>query len=238
MFTAYYIKNKQAEQMIVSILSPKGGCGKSTTALTLATVFANNPELSVAIVDADPRQSIARVWYGKRQEDGLPEPAFTVISDSSDDSILDTLEAANEAHDLVFVDLEGVAGLMASYAASASDLCIVPMRPSALDGDAAGSALKMIRDAGRAARRDVPARILITQTDAAIVTTSHREVLAELDAAGISRLQTELLRRAPFERVMAEGKTLFELTPSKSVAGAISNTARLGQEMADILEAE
>jgi chromosome partitioning protein len=224
--------------MIVSILSPKGGCGKSTTALTLATVFANNPDLSVAIVDADPRQSIARVWYGKRQAEGLPEPTFTVISDSSDDSILDTLEEAGAAHDLVFVDLEGVAGLMASYAASASDLCIIPMRPSALDGDAAGSALKMIRDAGRAARREVPARILITQTDAAIMTTSHKELLAELDGAGVARLQTELLRRAPFERVMAEGKTLFELTPSKSVAAAISNTARLGQEMADILEAE
>ncbi len=224
--------------MIVSILSPKGGCGKSTTALTLATVFANNPDLSVAIVDADPRQSIARVWYGKRQEEKLPEPTFTVISDSSDDSILDTLEEAGAAHDLIFVDLEGVAGLMASYAASASDLCIIPMRPSALDGDAAGSALKMIRDAGRAARREVPARILITQTDAAIVTTSHKELLAELDEAGVARLQTELLRRAPFERVMAEGKTLFELAASKSVAGAISNTARLGQEMADILEAE
>ena len=119
---------------------------------------------------------------------------------------------------------------MASYAASASDLCIIPMRPSALDGDAAGSALKMIRDAGRAARREVPARILITQTDAAIVTTSHKELLAELDGAGVARLQTELLRRAPFERVMAEGKTLFELTPSKSVAGAIRTPPGSGRK--------
>ncbi len=224
--------------MIVSILSPKGGCGKSTSALTLATVFANNADLSVAIVDADPRQSIARVWWNKRTETGLQDPPFAVISDPSDDTILDTLEEARQNHDLTFVDLEGVAGLIASYAASASDLCVVPMRPSALDGDAAGSALKMIRDAGRAARREVPARILITQTDAAIVTTSHRELLAELDGAGVDRLQTELLRRAPFERVMAEGKTLFELTSNKSVLGAIANTARLGQELADILETE
>ena len=71
---------------------------------------------------------------------------------------------------------------------------------SALDGDAAGAALKMIRDAGRAARRTVPARILITQTDAAIVTTSHKELLAELDGAGVERLQTELMRRAPFQQ--------------------------------------
>lgn len=224
--------------MIVSVLSPKGGCGKSTSALTLASVFSNNPDLSVAIVDADPRQSIARVWLGKRKDERLGDPPFKVISDPSDSSILDTLEEAGSVYDLVFVDLEGVAGLMASYAASASDLCIIPMRPSALDGDAAGAALKMIRDAGRAARRTVPSRILITQTDAAIMTTSHRELLAELDGAGIERLQTELMRRAPFERVMAEGKTLFELTSSQSVASAISNTAKLGKELADLLEAQ
>ena len=223
--------------MIVSVLSPKGGCGKSTATLTLASVFAKNEDLSIAIVDADPRQSIARVWLGKRNEENLGEPPFKVISDPSDSTILDTLEAAGNDHDLVFVYLEGVAGLMASYAASASDLCIVPMRPSALDGDAAGAALKMIRDAGRAARRTVPARILITQTDAAIVTTSHKELLAELDGAGVERLQTELMRRAPFERVMAEGRTLFELQDSQSVKSAISNTATLGKELAQILEA-
>ena len=223
--------------MIVTVLSPKGGCGKSTSTLMLASVFARNPDLSVAIVDADPRQSIGRVWLTKRREHELGEPPFTVISDFSEDTILDTLEAAREAHDLVFVDLEGVAGLMASYAASASDLCVVPMRPSALDGDAAGAALKMIRDAGRAARRTIPARILITQTDAAIMTTSYRELIAELDEAGVPRLKTELVRRAPYERVMAEGRTLFELAPSQSVTSAIGNTAHLGRELADILEA-
>lgn len=222
--------------MIVSILSPKGGCGKSTSTLTLATVFANNPELSVAVIDADPRQSIARVWLKKRQSEKLGNPLFKVISDPSDGSILDTLELADKEHDLVFVDLEGVAGLMASYAASASDMCIIPMRPSALDGDAAGAALKMIKDTGRAARREVPSRILITQTDAAIVTKSHKELLAELDGGGVKRLQTELMRRAPFERVMAEGRTLFELSTNKSVVSAIHNSQKLAKELSAILE--
>lgn len=224
--------------MILSVLSPKGGCGKSTSALTLASVFADNKELSIAIVDADPRQSIARVWQSKRTESKLLDSPFDIISDFSESTILDTLDEAREKYDLVIVDLEGVAGLMASYAAAASDMCLVPMRPSALDGDAAGSALKMIRDAGRTARREIPAKILITQTDAAIMTTSYRELIKELDAAGIPRLQTELIRRAAYERMIAEGKTLFELDKTKAVLGAIANAALLGQEIADILEAE
>lgn len=224
--------------MIVSLLSPKGGCGKSTTALMLATVFAQNRDLSIAVIDADPRQSLARVWMSRRDAEQIGPPPFDLISDISDDSILDTLDAARERYDLIFVDLEGVAGLMASYAASSSDMCVVPMRPSALDGDAAGAALKMIADTGRAARREVKAYILITQTDAAITTTSYREVLAELDAAQIPRLKTELIRRAPFERVMAEGKTIFELKHTPSVQSAINNIAQLGIEMAAIMEAE
>ena len=100
--------------MIVSVLSPKGGCGKSTATLTLATVFADNPDLDIAIVDADPRQSIARVWMDKRNAAELDAPPFAVLSDFNDATILDTLEKARDTYDLTFVDLEGVAGLMAS----------------------------------------------------------------------------------------------------------------------------
>ena len=107
--------------MIVSVLSPKGGCGKSTATLTLATVFADNPDLDIAIVDADPRQSIARVWMDKRNGAELNAPPFAVLSDFNDATILDTLEKARDTYDLTFVDLEGVAGLMASYAAAAAD---------------------------------------------------------------------------------------------------------------------
>ena len=89
--------------MIVSVLSPKGGCGKSTATLTLASVFAKNEDLSIAIVDADPRQSIARVWLGKRNEENLGNAPFKVISDPSDNTILDTLEAAGDDHDLVLL---------------------------------------------------------------------------------------------------------------------------------------
>lgn len=224
--------------MIVSVLSPKGGCGKSTAVLTLATVFADNPDLDIAIVDADPRQSIARVWMQKREAAVLAEPPFAVVSDYDDGTILDTLEAARARYDLTFVDLEGIAGLMASYAAAAADACIVPMKPSALDGDAAGAALKMIRDAGKTARRVIPTRILLTQTEAALVSTSYREIIQELDENAVPRFETELVRRAAFERMMAEGKTLFELDQTKAVRGAVSNAAAVGQELAAILEDE
>lgn len=45
--------------MIVSVLSRKGGCGKSTSILTLASVFRTTT--TYLIVDADPRQAVTRL---------------------------------------------------------------------------------------------------------------------------------------------------------------------------------
>lgn len=224
--------------MIVGIMSPKGGCGKSTTTLALASALATNEELSVTVVDADPRQSLARVWSEKRRENKLPLPDFALISEISEDGIIDRLSELNGTSDVVFVDLEGVAGLMSSYVASLADMCIVPMRPSALDGDAAGAALKLISSTGRVSKRTIPAFVLLTQTDAAITTRSHRELLEELDSNQVGRFKVELMRRAPYERMMAEGRTLFEMDDNKSVVSARGNALALASEMAELWEAK
>lgn len=223
--------------MIVSIISPKGGCGKSTTALTLASVFSNNDDLSVGIIDADPRQAIARVWINNRAENKLGDPPFEVISQIDETEILDEIERSKTSNDLTFIDVEGVAGLMAAYAASAANLCIVPMRASALDGDAAGSALKLVASAEKQTRRKIPAYILLAQTEAAVKSTSYFEILREFREGEVVRFSEELNRRAAFERIVAEGRTLFELETTKAVTSAIANAARLGTELAGILEA-
>ena len=68
----------------------------------------------------------------------------------------------------------------------------------------------MIRDAGRAARRSIPARILLTQTDAVIMTTSYRELLSEFGRAAVSRLRTELVRRARLYKGVDFARTNLE----------------------------
>lgn len=223
--------------MIIGVMSPKGGCGKSTTTMVLASALATNKDLKISIVDADPRQSIGRVWKKNREAAALGPSPFSVYTEIDETMIVERLEEIHSAYDVVFVDLEGVAGLMSSYVATSSDLCLVPMRPSALDGDAAGAALKLIRSTSKAMKRTIPAYVLITQTDAAIVTTSHREVLQELDEANIDRCKVELMKRAPYERMMSEGKALFELQGTTSILKAHENAMALAQEVVEIGEA-
>ena len=44
---------------VISLCSPKGGAGKTTTAALVATVLADQGE-SVTIIDADPNKAVMR----------------------------------------------------------------------------------------------------------------------------------------------------------------------------------
>jgi chromosome partitioning protein len=117
----------------IAFVSPKGGAGKSTSALLLATALAKVSE--VTIIDADPNHPI-QDWA-----DGGNVPAkLTVVSKVSEDSIVQRIEDAAAKTPLVIVDLEGTASKTVLYAISEADLVIIPTQGSPLDAEPAPSA--------------------------------------------------------------------------------------------------
>jgi chromosome partitioning protein len=81
--------------------SPKGGAGKSTSAVVLATELAGQGA-SVTIIDADPNRPVSR-WANRP---GKPS-SLTVIADVTEDAILDRIDQASRQAAFVIVDLEG-----------------------------------------------------------------------------------------------------------------------------------
>src|SRR5713101_9084943 len=92
--------------------SPKGGAGKSTSAVLLATELALKGA-SVTIIDADPNKPVSQ-WAARQ---GHPE-TLTVISDVTEKTIIDEIENAARQASFVIVDLEGTANMMVAYAIS------------------------------------------------------------------------------------------------------------------------
>jgi chromosome partitioning protein len=74
---------------VISFANPKGGAGKTTTALLLATELASHGA-AVTVIDADPERWISQ-WGALS---GKPEN-ISIISDITEDSIVDEIEAAN-----------------------------------------------------------------------------------------------------------------------------------------------
>ncbi len=89
--------------------SPRGGVGKSTATVLLATQLASNGG-TVTVIDADPNKPISQ-WASRP---GKPE-GLTVIESTSEDTIIDAIEKAALESAFVIVDLEGTASMMVGY---------------------------------------------------------------------------------------------------------------------------
>jgi len=144
------------------VRKPKGGVGKSTAAVLLATELASHGG-SVTMIDADPNRPLTQ-WANRP---GKPAK-LTVIATATEDSIIDTIEKAALQTVFVIVDLEGTASMMAGYAMSRADLVIIPAQGSHLDATEAVKAIKLVKSQEKAFQRKIPFAILFTRTSAAI----------------------------------------------------------------------
>lgn len=210
----------------ISFISPKGGVGKTTSTVVLATQLARHTP--VTVIDADPNRPV-EAWA---RLPGRPE-AVAVVSDVHQDNIIDRIDEAAAATPFVLVDCEGTASLTVAYAIGSSDLVIVPTQASQLDARQAGRALKLIRDQARQARREIQHRILFTRSSPAIRTRNLAAIQDELAQAGVFTFETHLHEREAFRALFAFGGALENLgaehvtNADKAIANARAWTAEV-----------
>lgn len=190
----------------ISFIQPKGGAGKSTSALILALEIAKGA--LTALIDADPNAPLVK-W---RQRGGKAKN-LTVVQADRDVSLFELIEDCGIRSAFVIVDTEGVADLRAAHAISASDLVIIPSQGTALDQDNAVRAIKLIRDQERPMRRMIPHVILLTRTSAAIESRGMKAARRQLMDNGVDVFETNLIEREAFKAIFSFNRALDELTP-------------------------
>lgn len=196
---------------IIAFANPKGGAGKTTSALILGTELAARTK--VAVIDADPNHPITD-WAALP---GKPEN-LTVLGDIGEHNIVETIDAAAETHAFVLVDLEGTASTVVAYAIGRADLVLIPLQAKQLDGKQAVRAIQLVKRQEKAFRRRIPHCVLLTRTSAAIRSRALRAIVDDLEAAGVNILPVELIERGAFDAFLAYGGTL-EALDRKEVAG-------------------
>ena len=215
---------------VISFASSKGGAGKTTSAIVLATELAEGTD--VILIDADPAGRLLR-WSTLS---GLP-PRLRVIGSSGERGIQDEIVQAAREATFVVIDLEGSASRLTSFAISESDLVIVPTGDEQQDADEAVETLSQIAMEARARRRDITAAVLFARTNAAVKSKLERHINAQL--RGATRVfSTELNRRTAFSSLHNAGGGLRNLDAAEvnGIDRAIGNAQAFAAEVIDMLE--
>lgn len=195
---------------VIAFANPKGGAGKTTTALLLATELAAK-KAAVAVIDADPEKWISQ--WGRLE--GKPAN-ITIISDVTEETVVDAIEAAERDAQFVIVDLEGTASLMVSNAIGMADLVVIPIQGSSMDAKGGAKTIRLIRNQEKMSRRKIAHCVVLTRTSAAITSRALRNVSEQLQAGGIEIFATAIVERAAYKDLFDYGGTLATLDPTRT----------------------
>jgi chromosome partitioning protein len=218
---------------VIVLASSKGGAGKTTGVVALASELAQ--KTTVSLIDADPNQHSAK-WAKKA---GCPSN-ITLVENSTEETIIDDIDEAQEKTPFVLVDLEGTASMAVASAISRADLVLVPCQGSQDDADEAAKTIKLINRQSRVLNRPIRFAVFMTRTSPAITPRGLTFILEEFKSAGVRVLESSLIEREAFRAVRTFGGILGDLNP-KQVSGidkAEANSRAFLKEVIGMLESQ
>jgi chromosome partitioning protein len=201
---------------IITIASSKGGPGKTTLAqLIVGTLAAEG--FSVTALDADPTGGLSR-WVTQFYEG----PRFACHHEAEDARLAHLIHRVAQEVDVVVVDTAGFGNRAATVAMTAADVVLIPMVPGEGDVTEAARTVELVAGVASAARRDIPARVMLNRVRSATALSKH----AATEAASLPKLAASL------SDLVAYGEMGFSGRMPAGKAGA--EVAALMAELRDI----
>jgi chromosome partitioning protein len=190
--------------MIYTVVNTKGGVGKTTTAVHLATMLAKLGE--TLLIDGDPQASAAS-WAAWRRDRADLQGASPTTTCLAGKAILSEGKQLAGKYDFVVIDVGGrdSAGLRSSLLMA--NMAIVPVGASNLDAAAMTDLLDVV-ELSRDYNPDLDVRVLLTRIDPR--TRDAMEMLAFLKEQNLTVLNTKICERVAYRRAIGEGITVQE----------------------------
>jgi chromosome partitioning protein len=191
---------------IVALISQKGGAGKTTLAVHLATRAAADGR-ATAVIDLDP-QATAASWGDRRQEEA-PE----VVSGQAVRLPALIKAAEDNGAEFLVLDTAPNADQTASLAARAADVVLIPCRPATFDLEAIATTLMLAKAAAK------PSYVVLNAVPPR--SPIGKEAADGLVQQGVQVAPHVLTHRAAFSHGVIDGRTAQEYEPSGKAAQEI-----------------
>ncbi|WP_088251680.1 ParA family partition ATPase [Fimbriiglobus ruber] len=188
---------------VIAVLNQKGGVGKTTLTVHLATALARRGE-KVLLIDADPQGS-ALDWAAARRG----TPLFPVAG-MPKAGLHKELPALAADYSTVLIDGPPRVYDVARSAIMASDLVLIPVQPSPYDVWAAKEIVDLLHEA-TVYKPNLKMAFVINRKIAN--TAIGRDVAEALAEYPIPVLVASVAQRVLFAESATQGMTVYELSP-------------------------
>lgn len=194
---------------VISFANAKGGAGKTTAALILATELAAQG-YRVTILDADPQR-----WISGWHELTGPQRNLTVISEVSMGSLQSHIRENRDATDYFIVDLAGARDALVATAIGLSDHVMIPVQGCAMDARGAAQILELLQQLDQRAGVRIAHSVVLTRMSAVVTTRAMGAIKQVLAERGVAVLDTTIAERAAFRDIFDCGGTLRTMDPNR-----------------------
>lgn len=196
--------------MIISLVNQKGGVGKTTVAVNVASCRHLLGE-KVLVIDADPQGSLLQ-WRSIAGNEGFD------VRHHPTGALKRVVQSRQDQYDHIIVDSPpGMSGVTKSIL-QVSDLAIVPVGPSPLDIWSSREVVEYISNARRS-NPELTGRMLICRK--IVGTRVAREAREALASFGFRVFAAEVSQRIAFVESMLSGLSVLEYAARSEAAGEI-----------------
>lgn len=200
--------------MILACCGQKGGTGKSTVAICLASELLARGR-RVLLVDADPQRS-ASTWAAVAKEHQRAAPTLLVMGAQMHTA--GQLDAVARAYDCTIIDCPPSNGEIQRSALMVASLALLPCGPSAFEAWALADSLDLARAAQRFHRKLRVAVLINGAKTGTRIAKGARSVFAD---TGVTVLRTELGDRVAYEEAPAAGVGVAQYLPTSEAAAEV-----------------
>ena len=197
--------------MIYAVVNTKGGVGKTTTALHLATMLAR--EGNTLLIDGDPQASAASWAVWRREAEREPSPTTTALHGKA---IYQEGKELARGFSHTVVDAGGRDSQALRSALLLAQKAIIPIGASNLDAAAMTDLLEIV-ELAKEYNEALIVLVLLTRIDPR--TKDAAAMLDYLTTEGLHVLEGRICERVAFRRAIGEGATVQEIgTDPQAVA--------------------
>lgn len=196
--------------LIIGVLNPKGGSGKTTLATNIARGIQLEG-LDTLLVDTDP-QGTARDWH-RSQNEGSELP--NVVGIDTPKALEGEIERLSQSYDIVVMDGSAKLEKMLGACVRVSDAVLVPVQPTPADVWGAKDLVDVIR------RTPDPPRAAFVVSRQIVGTNLADEVEEALEGYEFPVFSGRTSQRVAYAEAMIHGSTVLDDDPDGKAAQEI-----------------